>query len=220
MKKYINLSIIVLILFSATFCKQDNSLILNDFSQYVTNTFTQNLNSGVDSIQTIKSEHPLIKKALESSYFKNSLNDFEYIEANSCIYFYNDGTAALLISNNLGNKVFAYIFKINNSEYIDSYASEINLRPIQMNNSASNEPLIKIVSLSTGLNLLEYSQNEVLEYSVGRFKVKETWGGCMKDAIKRLYDDWDNDAIGTFSCWVTGPLCVIGGGIACGIKQL
>ncbi len=45
------------------------------------------------------------------------------------------------------------------------------------------------------------------------------WGSCMKVAIDELYNDWEDDPAGTFTCWVTGPLCAIGGGIACGIKS-
>jgi hypothetical protein len=48
----------------------------------------------------------------------------------------------------------------------------------------------------------------------------KSWGSCMDDAIDQLYDDWNDDPAGTFTCWVTGPLCAIGGGIACGIQQL
>lgn len=42
----------------------------------------------------------------------------------------------------------------------------------------------------------------------------------MKDAIEKLYNDWENDPIGTFGCWVTGASCDFGGAIACGIKSL
>lgn len=48
----------------------------------------------------------------------------------------------------------------------------------------------------------------------------KSWGSCMDDAIDELYDDWEDEPVATFSCWVTGPLCAIGGGIACGIQQL
>jgi hypothetical protein len=47
-----------------------------------------------------------------------------------------------------------------------------------------------------------------------------SWGSCMKDAIDKLYNDWENDPIGTFGCWATGVSCVYGGAIACGIKSL
>lgn len=41
------------------------------------------------------------------------------------------------------------------------------------------------------------------------------WGTCMKESIPRLYNDWEEDPVGTASCWLTGPLCVVGAGIAC-----
>ncbi len=47
-----------------------------------------------------------------------------------------------------------------------------------------------------------------------------SWGACMDSAVDQLYDDWVDDPLGTFSCWVTGPLCVIGGGIACAIQTM
>src|SRR5690606_40572261 len=48
----------------------------------------------------------------------------------------------------------------------------------------------------------------------------KSWGRCMKHAIDKLYDDWEAAPIATFGCWVTGPLCAIGGGLACAIKEI
>jgi hypothetical protein len=41
----------------------------------------------------------------------------------------------------------------------------------------------------------------------------------MKQAINDLYNDWDNDPVGTFACWASGNLCAFGAAAACTIKS-
>ena len=49
---------------------------------------------------------------------------------------------------------------------------------------------------------------------------KQSWGKCMKGAMDRLFNDWDEDPVGTFVCWMMARACVVGGGLACAIQQL
>jgi hypothetical protein len=46
-----------------------------------------------------------------------------------------------------------------------------------------------------------------------------SWSKCMKQAINDLYNDWDNDPVGTFACWASGNLCAFGAAAACTIKS-
>jgi hypothetical protein len=42
----------------------------------------------------------------------------------------------------------------------------------------------------------------------------------MKESMDKLFDDWEEEPIATFGCWIFSPLCVIGAGLGCAIKEL
>lgn len=42
----------------------------------------------------------------------------------------------------------------------------------------------------------------------------------MKNAMDQLFDDWDNDPVGTFGCWMMSPFCVVGAGLAWLVKEI
>ncbi|MEX2565468.1 MAG: hypothetical protein WD431_05970 [Cyclobacteriaceae bacterium] len=46
------------------------------------------------------------------------------------------------------------------------------------------------------------------------------WGKCMKSSMDKLFDDWEDDPVGTFGCWVLSPFCVVGAGLGCAIKEI
>jgi hypothetical protein len=79
---------------------------------------------------------------------------------------------------------------------------------------------------SNGNSKMEKDELQIIDFTnplnpinIGTF-ASGGWGDCMKAAITQLYDDWNNDPVGTAACWATGINCAIGGGIACGIKQI
>lgn len=131
----------------------------------------------------------------------------ENIAPNFGIYYYNDKTAAMLVSNKEGSLVAAYMYDPLTNEHIDTYLAEIK----QGENNDQNASILRITSTITGKEMLNITRQDLNS---------KGWGSCMRGAMKLLYDDWDDDPAGTFSCWVIGPLCVIGGAIGCGIKQL
>ncbi len=118
---------------------------------------------------------------------------------NAVYYFSNNSVASLTYD---GLNVYATVFDENGSE-IDNIIADFS--------AVDTQNIVTINYLN---------RDEVQVVSINSSATNRSWGSCMDDAIDRLYDDWNDDPVGTFSCWVTGPLCAIGGGIACGIQQL
>ena len=139
-------------------------------------------------------DDPLYLKAINSDEFKNSgitsLNEI------AGIYHYKNGYSAVLVSDTKDETVFAYIINTELKEKIGSLSASFD--------NTETKPV-------TSINFLTLEEN-TSTYRNG------SWGGCMKDAIDQLYNDWEDDPVGTSACWLTGPLCVVGGGIACAIQ--
>lgn len=191
-----------------TSCEKKTVDVIPD--SYVINTFKMGLQNGVDSIQTVSSQHPLISKALETSFlFGNSKSgaSMDNLDPNNAIYYYNDKTAVMLLSNAEGSLVAAYMYDPATNKHLDTYLAEIMPR----GDANQKDTILRITSTLTGEEVLNVTHQDLNS---------KGWGSCMRAAIKLLYDDWDDDAAGTFACWVTGSLCAIGGAIGCGIKQL
>jgi len=119
-------------------------------------------------------------------------------ESENAIYYFNNEQYATLSYN--GANVYASVFDENNLP-INNFIADFS--EVESNN------IVTIEYLDTGIT-------DVIQIN----STNKSWGSCMDDAIDQLYDDWNDDPAGTFTCWVTGPLCAIGGGIACGIQQL
>lgn len=175
----------------------------------VLTTFTENTGEGVDSIQQISHNHPLRMAVLQSKFFIGDTT-FDNPDTPTVIYFYNNGKAALLLSNNTGNKVYGYLFDVKTKKHIDNYLATITFPRLYHKNSET-PIMIDIISLCTKEVIINYTYNQATHTVI----YQKGWGSCMKESIEQLYNDWENDGGGTFSCWVTGPLCAIGGGIYC-----
>jgi hypothetical protein len=199
MKNFILLCLISLIVLSC----QDNEDIVTkeEIDSSVINTFTTNLQDGVDSIQLVTELNSLFQEASASGYIDS--NTLE--TASPAIYFYNDSTKALLLENVSGNVVYIYLVNSDNNSFKGAYIAYLN----EKTTLKAGEPILQIESLISEELVYSYSSNSSLK----------GWGDCMDDAIDQLYDDWDEDPVGTTVCWLTGPLCVIGGGLACGILE-
>ncbi len=192
-------------------CEKNEDLNENEF---VIETYLKDLQPGVDSVQLISNKHPLYKEAIFSKYFIRSRFSSDKVNSVFCIYYYTNGSAALLLSNINGDKVFAYIFDSKTKKLIEACSANLPIMPDSSLKNSTIDKEFKLVSLTTGKTLFTYSNDKFAGLE------SKSWGGCMRKAMQRLYDDWDNDPVGTFTCWVTGPLCVVGGGLACGIQSL
>jgi hypothetical protein len=202
MKKLI--FIISIILITSVSCEKNDSKVNNQ--DFVIQTFTNNSQSEVDSVQLISAKHPLLAIAIHSEYFSKSNIAIEEITPTYGIYYYKNGTAAVLVCDKEGKNVFAYIFNSKTNKFVDAFTAIINKPSSKKAKLSSNESLLKIRSVTSGNVLLDYKVSDINS---------KGWGNCMRGAVKLLFDDWDNDPGGTFTCWVLSPLCVIGGGIGC-----
>lgn len=177
----------------------DNETLSLNTNKEVIETFTSELPKNVTKIESVTSDHPLLhqsdlisKNLTTNSVKKSSANE------NAIYYFTNNYVASLSYN---GQNVFATVFDTNGNA-IDNLNADFS--------KANSEQIVT-------LNYLDRNEVQIINLNSTTHK---SWGSCMDDAIDQLYDDWNDDPIGTFSCWVTGPLCAIGGGIACGIQQL
>lgn len=159
------------------------------------------------NVEGVTKENDLFIKAYNSEYWteKPLLTD---ISNEVAIFEYTGNIVAVIFGEVSEKYYYAYIYNKSTDIVIEVMKLEknqnINPNP---NSPIADSPRINLVSfLSSGEN--------------NGSTFRSSWGGCMRDAMNQLYDDWDNDPAGTFTCWVTGPLCAIGGGIACGIKSL
>lgn len=188
----LNLIIIILLVITATFsCKKDE--VLNGNTDSVIKSYSNNLPNGVLSVDLIGCSNKLYIKAINSTYFKNA--NINELSENMCIYHYANGVSALLVSNIEESRVFTYLYENKTERVVDSFYADFNFEQKISSNNIELVPLF-----NNGNNL-------------------KTWGSCMQGAIDVLYNDWTDDPVGTFTCWVNGPMCAIGGGIACAIKS-
>jgi hypothetical protein len=184
-------------------CSKDEEVVYDDNVNLTSNkievieTYTSKLPKNVTKIEKVTSNHPtllnsrLISKNLNDPNSKSSGNE-------NAIYYFDNEQYATLSYN--GANVYASVFDENNIP-IENLVADFS--EVESNN------IVTIEYLDTGIT-------DVIQIN----STNKDWGSCMDDAIDQLYDDWNDDPVGTFTCWVTGPLCAIGGGIACGIQQL
>jgi len=176
-----------------------NSENIND-QQFVLATHTTGLFCGVDSVQVITSGHPLFKEFIS---FINSSSSTTALKASSTlknggtsednigIYYYEDNKEALLVKDEPQNIVYVYIVDTDTKALVNVFAVTLIDSPV-----VPDDP------------------NPMF----GGFF--DRWKNCMKDAMNRLYNDWDDDPLGTVSCLFTGELCIIGGGLGCAFLSL
>lgn len=184
-------------------CSKDDEVLIDENANLTSNklevidSYTSKLPEGVAKIEKVTSSHPtllnsnLISKNLNSETSKSSNNE------NAIYYFANEQYATLSYD---GFNVYATVFDENNLP-LDNLIADFS--------QVDSENIVTIQYLDTGITDI---------INIG--STNKSWGSCMDDAIDELYDDWEDEPVATFSCWLTGPLCAIGGGIACGIQQL
>jgi hypothetical protein len=83
--------------------------------------------------------------------------------------------------------------------------------------SDKSKPSISFRSLNTGNQFIYNSEVQGLNTDGPSLR---GWGKCMDSAIDKIFDDWEDDPVGTFGCWVLSPLCVVGAGLGCAVKEL
>jgi hypothetical protein len=64
------------------------------------------------------------------------------------------------------------------------------------------------------INGFDYKVNSYSK-SNKEYQSSKSWGSCMEESIDLLYNDWENDGVGTLACWVSGWYCAVGAAIYC-----
>lgn len=168
---------------------------------FVIETFTNNLPLGVDSIQNIVSEHPVVIQANNYATCNEWPYSYEYDKINNyCIYHYNNYHSALLMSSESEDFCFVYMYDRSTSNFIEYYIYDFSM----IKNIKS--PMIKKIYNPYDVRIVDFAS-------------KGDWLSCWKKSLKKLYDDYDEDPIGSLSCAATTLLCAVGGAIACAIDK-
>jgi hypothetical protein len=189
----------------------DNSIEQSlDLQKFVLNTYIKQLPGGVDSIQRVSWEHPFVKNAVTSQY----LNDKDLDIENLAIYYYTNNKTALLAVNKQNNTVYAYVTKSDTKDFVDVFVVMRKENPV-LKSLKENGSQREVQLISSVKNKMIISCNGNKNNIELRSGSDESWGGCMKNSMEELYDDWENDAWGSFCCWMTGPLCAVGAAIHC-----
>lgn len=184
-------------------CRNDvqcSDLLQEDSSdKYVVETIKEWLcNDGVDSIQIVLSEHPIVtvfeKMIYDNQFTFNKDDSDEYY-----IWFYDNLTSALLVWEKNHERVHAYVYETETISYINYFV-------IDLSEVKNKNPRLKIRT--------NYGDKEIYLSSE-----EGGWKSCFKKALKKLYDDYDEDPMGSLACGLTGPWCAIGGAIACAIDS-
>jgi hypothetical protein len=172
------------------------------------------LPEGVVLFSQIDRNDPKLERALLSLNKKLKINhsrlNFNNI-INISHFQYENGLESIVFSfSDEIDRVYGQIINPINGE-----EKEFIIADFDYENAYNGRPSITFSSINSELKYI-YSPFPA-NYHNSRIN---SWGSCMKDAIDKLYDDWEDDPIGTFGCWATGVSCLYGGAIACGIKSL
>lgn len=212
--KYFNFLLMLFIIALLGACDQEEVIIGDSMKESQTSksgnvqaVYKTNLPSNVDSITIVNYQHPMAVEAMNS----NSYNSFKITNTyrDVAIYHYSFGIDAVVIGNRNSEKVFIYLVDDTDGAYVDSFRVTYDF--IESNNEGVKELQVDLVADINDLNYYYNSSNNLKEDG-------GSWGDCMDEAMDDLYDDWGDDPVGTFACWATGPLCAIGGALACGLQ--
>jgi len=181
-------------------CSNDQDIIEVDAlvqqNENVFKTYNKDLPANVIKIESIKSTHPaLSESSLISS--RSFINNKSQSSENGIYYYSNDSKATMSYLNSI------------------VYATITDSKGVEIENIIADFSKVKSEGIVT-IDYIETGKTEIININSSN----KSWGSCMDGAIDELYDDWEESPAGTMSCWLTGPLCAIGGGIACGIKQI
>ncbi|MDR2126314.1 MAG: hypothetical protein LBP63_05760 [Prevotellaceae bacterium] len=167
----------------------------SDWQKWVSNTYTADLPDGVDSIQMVTNEHPLYANGVLKSPY---VTDKDLDEDNLAIYYYSNNKTALLARNNLDNIVYTYMIASDTKDLVDVFVIT------KQENSGSNQ---LIGNSYREIQLFSSIQNTMLGSYNGEKYILTSWGSRFGAALKQLYDDWDDDPVGSLACCVTTVLC-------------
>jgi hypothetical protein len=127
------------------------------------------------------------------------------------LFSYQNGSTAVAFSfENDDRNIFTQVLKPESGKEADFIVAQIAyLDPLDRSKTSITFNSLKFdrgFTYNPGSNISVYGWS--------------SWGKCMRDSIDKLFDDWEDAPVATFGCWVLSPLCVIGAGLACLVKEL
>jgi hypothetical protein len=164
-----------------------------------------------DAVHSLISKMDEIYKEKTSNFDKSLSNRLDRINEVGMFQYENGGSALAFSFQNATNEVYVQI--LNSGRETDFILADYN----RYNPIDRNKPSISFRSLYTGEEYLYNTRNPELISDRGSLR---GWGKCMKESMDKLFDDWEDEPVATFGCWVFSPLCVIGAGLGCAIKEL
>jgi hypothetical protein len=202
-----NPKIFILLLFSLCFSCQEL-----EFENSIEKNISL-LPEGVIGFSQIPKSDPKVQSAIRSLTDKFPSENSRLLNSelvNVSIFQYENGLESIVFScEDETERVFGQILDPTTGNEKEFIVADFNYEK-----KFNDKPTISFFSLNSDFKFI-YSPFPDLDQNARI----NSWGSCMKDAIDKLYNDWDNDPIGTFGCWATGASCVYGGAIACGIKS-
>lgn len=190
----------------------NGSIKSKNASSDVIATYYSDLPDYTDSIQLISNSHPLINEAKNRPEY-DSANISKIHE--SSIHYYSYDAQAVILNDTVKDHIFAYVLNSNNGNFIDSFITDIEYITKLVEGEEVKELKVNIQSIEHDIDY-EYSSSNSDDLK----EAGGSWGECMDDAMDELFNDWEDDPVGTFTCWVSAQSCLVGAGLACGIQQL
>ena len=196
--KKLSIILVLMIVSSAIFWHCSEKEVLEQEEKFI---YYENLSEGVVSVEVADDNHPLFNRAISAlhNYDNECLKGQEEVTFSNevAIYTYDNGQIATIFATEDYSDVYFQLIDANTKK-------ELEFVKVSISYKEGEDVSILFESLISDFNYLYDSESS-----------NKSWGSCMEDAMSLLYGDWENDPAGTFACWVTGPLCAIGGGRAC-----
>lgn len=164
-----------------------------------------------DAIHSLISKMDKISKDTTSNFSMNLSNRLNRINEVGMFQYENGGSALAFNFQNATNEVYVQI--LNSGKESDFIMANYN----RNNPIDKNKPSISFRSLYTGEEYLYNTHDPELISDRASLR---GWGKCMKESMDKLFDDWEEEPISTFGCWILSPFCVIGAGLGCAVKEL
>lgn len=124
--------------------------------------------------------------------------------------YQNGNTAVAFSFENDDDNIFTQILNPGSGKEVDFILAQI----VSLDPADRRKTTIRFNSLKFDRGFVYNPGSDISVFGL------KSWGKCMKDAMDKLFDDWEEDPVGTFGCWIMSPFCVVGAGLACLIKEI
>ena len=168
-------------------------------------------NLSTNDLLIVNALNSLNQKTIDNKISSNSLRVLDNLGDVGLFEYENGRSAVSFTFNDRTENVFVQV--LDSGKESDFIIANFN----EHRATDKSKPSISFKSLNSGSLFLYNSREEAGQIS-GRASLRG-WGRCMDSSIDKLFDDWEDDPVGTFGCWVLSPLYVVGAGLGCAVKE-